>query len=198
MDFQFIGNSVWIDFVNTRVSHDEECLTTFEDLLAWALEAGVIDLGTKRSLPKSVSRTEQKRILRDARALRTTLVGAAKQMLDGARPRPSTISRVNGLLRDHPRIIQLRKRSGEWSSQSELVSSGADGILAAIAEDFASFVVEAETSLLRVCQKDPCELLFYDTSRNHARRWCSMQICGNRTKVARHRARQSEHAEAYA
>jgi predicted RNA-binding Zn ribbon-like protein len=29
-------------------------------------------------------------------------------------------------------------------------------------------------------------LFFYDTTKNHARRWCSMAFCGNRHKVAAH------------
>jgi predicted RNA-binding Zn ribbon-like protein len=41
---------------------------------------------------------------------------------------------------------------------------------------------------LRSCPR--CDWLFLDTSRGGKRRWCSMRICGNREKVARHR----EHA----
>jgi len=198
VDFLFLGNAVWIDFVNSGCSDETECLSSFDDLLAWGLEAGILDVGAKRSLQKSVSRSEQDRILREARGLRSALESAAKRMLGGEFPRPAAISRVNGVLRDHPRVIQLRKRSGEWSTRTEFVKARPHGLLAAIAEDFANFVVSCEPDLLRECQKEPCSLLFYDTSRNHARRWCSMQICGNRTKVARHRARQAGHAEAYA
>ena len=32
----------------------------------------------------------------------------------------------------------------------------------------------------------------YDTSRNHSRRWCSMESCGNRAKAKRHYRRMSE------
>jgi predicted RNA-binding Zn ribbon-like protein len=37
---------------------------------------------------------------------------------------------------------------------------------------------------------DGCGRLFLDASRNRTRRWCDMQGCGNRAKVARHRARK--------
>jgi predicted RNA-binding Zn ribbon-like protein len=33
-------------------------------------------------------------------------------------------------------------------------------------------------------------LLFADHTRGHARRWCSMALCGNRAKQAAHRQRQ--------
>ena len=32
-------------------------------------------------------------------------------------------------------------------------------------------------------------LMFYDRSKSHARRWCSMAVCGNRAKATAHRVR---------
>ncbi|MEV4625462.1 CGNR zinc finger domain-containing protein [Micromonospora sp. NPDC049523] len=43
---------------------------------------------------------------------------------------------------------------------------------------------------VRRCAGDNCALLYLDTSRPGQRRWCSMQRCGNRHKVAGHRRRQ--------
>jgi len=34
--------------------------------------------------------------------------------------------------------------------------------------------------------------VFYDGGKNNTRRWCSMNLCGNRDKVARYRARRRE------
>ncbi|MBT1157142.1 CGNR zinc finger domain-containing protein [Aminobacter anthyllidis] len=53
----------------------------------------------------------------------------------------------------------------------------------------AALSVEAYFTLprerLRSCPR--CGWLFLDTSRGGKRRWCSMQTCGNREKVSRHR-----------
>ncbi|WP_129790204.1 CGNR zinc finger domain-containing protein [Promicromonospora panici] len=38
---------------------------------------------------------------------------------------------------------------------------------------------------LKVCARDTCRWAFYDASRNHARRWCSMSGCGNYVKMRR-------------
>ena len=45
-------------------------------------------------------------------------------------------------------------------------------------------------NLSRLKSCDGCGRLFLDASRNRSRRWCDMQGCGNREKVARHRARK--------
>ncbi len=42
---------------------------------------------------------------------------------------------------------------------------------------------------LRSCSADDCALIYLDTSRAGSRRWCSMQRCGNRAKVRKHRAK---------
>ncbi|MDR7381806.1 CGNR zinc finger domain-containing protein [Promicromonospora iranensis] len=41
---------------------------------------------------------------------------------------------------------------------------------------------------LKVCARDTCRWAFYDASRNHARRWCSMSGCGNYVKMRRRAA----------
>jgi CGNR zinc finger/Putative stress-induced transcription regulator len=46
---------------------------------------------------------------------------------------------------------------------------------------------------LRACVG--CPWLFLDTSRNHSRRWCSMDDCGSRSKMRRYRARRARQVD---
>ncbi len=43
---------------------------------------------------------------------------------------------------------------------------------------------------LKACTNDECQWAFYDTTRNHSRSWCSMDVCGNREKTRRYRERK--------
>jgi predicted RNA-binding Zn ribbon-like protein len=43
---------------------------------------------------------------------------------------------------------------------------------------------------VRICSGEHCDWLFIDTSRNHLRRWCSMDECGNRAKMQRRSIKQ--------
>ena len=43
---------------------------------------------------------------------------------------------------------------------------------------------------LKACTDDECRWAFYDTTRNHSRTWCSMDVCGNREKTRRYRERK--------
>ncbi|MEX2542780.1 MAG: CGNR zinc finger domain-containing protein [Trueperaceae bacterium] len=45
---------------------------------------------------------------------------------------------------------------------------------------------------LKACLCDTCRWAFYDASKNRSGSWCSMEVCGNRTKVRKHRQRNTE------
>jgi predicted RNA-binding Zn ribbon-like protein len=64
------------------------------------------------------------------------------------------------------------------------------GALARLAEAIARELTQADADRLRVCANDECRWVFFDTSPAGRRKWCDMSVCGNRAKVARHRARQ--------
>ncbi len=51
-------------------------------------------------------------------------------------------------------------------------------------------LVEGDFELVRNCEHPDCILWFYDRTRSHKRRWCSMATCGNRYKAARFRERR--------
>ena len=43
---------------------------------------------------------------------------------------------------------------------------------------------------LKACRREICHWLFYDHSRNRSGIWCSMAVCGNRTKTRAYRERR--------
>jgi predicted RNA-binding Zn ribbon-like protein len=45
---------------------------------------------------------------------------------------------------------------------------------------------------LKICPAEDCLWAFYDSSRNRSKRWCSMGVCGNRSKVRTYRARADD------
>lgn len=65
--------------------------------------------------------------------------------------------------------------------------AAAFGAIVAIA-----FVSAFDGSLahLKLCADETCRAVFYDRSKNHSGRWCSMATCGNRAKVRAWRDRQ--------
>jgi predicted RNA-binding Zn ribbon-like protein len=64
-----------------------------------------------------------------------------------------------------------------------------DGVPGGLARICAA-AVAASWDRLKVCAEDTCQWAFIDSSKNRSRSWCSMRICGNRTKTRAYRARK--------
>jgi hypothetical protein len=64
--------------------------------------------------------------------------------------------------------------------------------LDAIVETVAQSAARGEWQRVKLCSAPDCHWAFYDTSRNGRGRWCSMDVCGNRTKTRSYRERQRQ------
>ena len=91
---------------------------------------------------------------------------------------------VNEILRITEGHDELLFHAGAWSLQFVAREGGLEWLLAAIARSAAELLVEGPAAPIRRCANPACRLFFYDDSRTHRRRWCSMSTCGNRHKVA--------------
>ncbi|MDQ0703821.1 putative RNA-binding Zn ribbon-like protein [Pseudomonas sp. W3I7] len=127
-------------------------------------------------------------LLRAARELREVireLVAARKQGLAG---NPAAL---NGFLRkavSHPQLLWPASGAPQLERQRKVQS--AEQFLSPIAEAAANLLVTGDFNLIRRCEHPECILWFYDRTKAHKRRWCSMALCGNRHKVAEFRKRK--------
>ena len=68
-------------------------------------------------------------------------------------------------------------------------AGGVAGALGRIVAVVSTAMADGTWSRLKACRADDCRWAFYDRARNRSRRWCSMAVCGNRTKARRYRRR---------
>jgi predicted RNA-binding Zn ribbon-like protein len=73
-----------------------------------------------------------------------------------------------------------------------IAGDGVRSLLSSVARDAIDVLGGPRASRLKRCEGTRCALVFVDTSRSGRRRWCSMERCGNREKVAAHRRRRKE------
>ncbi|AOS63297.1 CGNR zinc finger domain-containing protein [Actinoalloteichus hymeniacidonis] len=64
--------------------------------------------------------------------------------------------------------------------------------MSAIAGAVATIRITGEIGRLTRCAALSCAMVFFDASKNHSRRWCSMRVCGNRAKARAYAARRRE------
>jgi predicted RNA-binding Zn ribbon-like protein len=105
--------------------------------------------------------------------------------------KPDDMQVLNGILSmslPHLQVASLSAGFGwEWSIDTDDFNQ----IIWPVARSAAELLTSDQLCCVRVCEDDQgCGYLFIDTTRNHSRRWCSMESCGNRAKARRHYARQ--------
>ncbi|MGB8266950.1 MAG: CGNR zinc finger domain-containing protein [Candidatus Velthaea sp.] len=124
---------------------------------------------------------------RAALALREAIFSAGSAIASGARPSAAAVAAINAAARAGSAVVQLDPRSLE---ARPLAKHPVRAALAAIAAD-AIEVFSHERPRLGRCEGPTCGALMLSSARGAHRRWCSMNTCGNRAKVAAYRARQA-------
>jgi predicted RNA-binding Zn ribbon-like protein len=120
-----------------------------------------------------------------ARALREAVDRSARRRIGGLPPTAVDVDAINDAADHAPPLPRLTK-AGQIAVAADVRSA-----LAAVAHDAVDLLGTEHHGRLRVCGGDRCALLFVDDSRPGTRRWCSVEVCGNRTNTARYRARRS-------
>lgn len=181
--FTFIGGRLALDFANELGRSPD---FSWDELLQFLLAAKIISAERSiqlLSLPDADPRSAGALLLR-ARRLHAAFQAGFTAMLRGdAVPRAAS-EPINDVLRITEGHDELLFHGSTWQIEFVAQDSSLDWLLAAIARSGAEIIVEGAAAPLRVCSNPGCGMFFYDTSRTHRRRWCSMARCGNRHKVA--------------
>jgi predicted RNA-binding Zn ribbon-like protein len=176
-DWWFDSGALSLDFAYTGSMADNplwEKLHSPEDLVAWLA-------ARFERLDESTGPRE----LIDALALRSAIGSVALAISRDEAPTPDAIDTIN-LFAATPNIPPSLAGGNRRAGRS---SVRVGQTLSTIARDAIALFDEESHDRIRQCAADDCELVFFDESRSNNRRWCSMQRCGNRSKVRAHRAR---------
>jgi len=188
--FLFVGNHPCLDFINTEMiqqGHPVDLLGSFGDLIAWLVQAQLLDVTEAREVTgRWGGQRESVRLFEQVKGFRAGLRAAVERIAAGRTVPPSTLSAINELLRRRVGYTQLVRGRGGFERKFRSESNGADRLLVPLAEAASDLLCDGDLSLIKRCSNAACILYFYDTTKNHGRRWCSMRLCGNRMKVAAH------------
>jgi predicted RNA-binding Zn ribbon-like protein len=121
--------------------------------------------------------------------LREELRGEILNYETGAAVRDSTIEKINILMARYPMRTRLKAVENGLVTEAYRDPQEPEDLLGLIAHRIAALFTGIDRSRLRKCSN--CVLHFYDSSKKGTRRWCSMQLCGNRAKVATYAARRN-------
>ena len=194
----FVGHHLALDFLNTVATRQGavvDWLCDGQDLVEWLSDARVIDRATAArartwnpdALDEVAANARDFRgwlrkfiAARTGKPLRVTIrsIAPLNDRLAKAKSFPRIVIAARDAEARHPVVLRLVRK---WESPEELLEP--------IVEAAADLICEQDFRFIRSCDGSECSLIFLDRTKGHARRWCSMAVCGNRAKAQSHRAR---------
>jgi predicted RNA-binding Zn ribbon-like protein len=181
-ELRFDAGSLSLNLVGTvarRLGDPIERLTSLEVLERWLRGVGLL-----------VDARLADGDLRQLRTLREQLDGLYRDLLDGNACAASTVASVNEAAAACP--PQLATEASPPALAAAPAGCGPLArVLALIAADAIRIVTGPERERLRRCEAGDCGMVYLASGRG-PRRWCSSQRCGNRMRVAAHRARAAD------
>ena len=197
----FIGDHLAMDFLNSAARPADAHVDWLGDgarFLDWLVLAGAVDPEVTRPF-RGKGGAEEARDLRDWwRDFVDRHAGTAlgPDVADELIPLNRLLARD-----DTYRVIEVARSIPEGHGHPPALHwhqvrrwTTPERLLQPIAEAIGDLICHADFRLVRGCEGVDCVLMFYDRTKAHSRRWCSMALCGNRAKAAAHRARSRQAA----
>jgi predicted RNA-binding Zn ribbon-like protein len=194
----FVGDAPALDFLNsiaTPVDTPVDWISDGEGFLMWLEQAHLVPSRALKTMRVQALPGEFDGVAAQARALREWF----RKFVNARKGKPLALERLseleplNLLLERDEGFQQVVRHERDGSSSLEVEASrrwrSPDALLLPIGEALAHFICEEDFVHVKACDGPTCTLMFADHTRRHARRWCSMAICGNRAKQAAYRQR---------
>jgi predicted RNA-binding Zn ribbon-like protein len=187
---RLIGGALCLDFANTLNGHGKpaghEYLKAYRDLAVWCRRVDILTDRDAESLIGEAARqpAPAAAAFERAIALRETIYRIFSAIAHGAPPGAADLAALNEARSEALAHSQIVPTAGgfalDWTDKAAL-----EWVLWPIALSAADLLTSGNRSHVRACAGQGCDWLFLDTSRNHSRRWCTMDGCGNRSKARR-------------
>ncbi|GIF03402.1 CGNR zinc finger domain-containing protein [Actinoplanes siamensis] len=123
----------------------------------------------------------------DCRELREALRDACHAHTGEPMPAASLES-LRKFLRRGPLLVQVGEDGGARLAPVPL-DRGVEALTASVAAAIATALLDGSWSRLKACAAHSCRWVYYDRSPGGRSRWCTMSICGSRTKMRAYRGR---------
>ncbi|HEY4128504.1 MAG TPA: CGNR zinc finger domain-containing protein [Gammaproteobacteria bacterium] len=194
--YAWVGGHVALDFANTlsgtTTDHPSSHLHGYHDLLDWAERADLIGPVGRKNLSAG-SAQAQAAAFKESQLLNRTLGTLFRAAARHEALPQESLDHLNNLVQK----TAAWRRISACDDEGRKVSCGWDfqgappvAVLGPIVWRAVELLEYRPLGRVKECGADDCGWLFLDTSKNGSRQWCSMQTCGNVSKVRRFRDRQ--------
>ena len=156
--------------------------------MAWAQQAGLFDevAAHDRMAGAALRPDLAQAVLLKAIELRGVIYRIFSAVSAGRTPQPNDIDELNEVLSDAVQWLRVDVQPDGKFGWTLVDSLRLDHMLWPVVWSAAQLLVSDKVDRVHECDNTACTWMFIDETRNHSRRWCSMEGCGNRMKARRH------------
>lgn len=190
-----VSGRLCLDFANTIEGRADpqprEYMHSYEALIRWSVVVGILtDEAARHLLVAAATQPDAATsVLTHARTLREAIYGVFSAVAAGQDPDGDAFAILQQAITTalaHAEVVRIGDHFvWGWREQQAAL----DWMLWPVARSVADVLTSSDVERVRECPGDYCSWLFVDDSRNHRRRWCSMQMCGDKVKARHYYAR---------
>ncbi|HXT06991.1 MAG TPA: CGNR zinc finger domain-containing protein [Roseiarcus sp.] len=186
-----IGGELALDFANTRSARglpaERDHLQRPEHVVQWAAHAQVLAPEEAQWLAEAAAANPVlgQRLIAQALALREDVYELGAAIAAGG---PAPRQPLAGLAHAYAHALARAALAPigvhfgwTWRPREAPVET----ILGPISLSALTLLQQADLTRVKQCQGEKCGWLFFDATKNKSRRWCEMEVCGNRAKQKR-------------
>jgi predicted RNA-binding Zn ribbon-like protein len=157
----------------------------------WLEHAGALDAAATAELRARLAADPAfaEALLAEARRLRDDVHAVAAAIAHRADPPAAALDDLAALHARWLAVARLAPDGERHGWRWRLADAPLAAALGPIALAAVSLVAERDPVRIKECGGVACGWLFYDETKNNRRRWCEMEVCGNRAKQRRRAAR---------
>lgn len=195
--FLFVGNHPCLDLINTQLivkGEPKDLLESVDDLCSWLRQARLLTASQGEFAQAHPHNEKAEFLLERARTFRATLRILAERVAAGKAVPDSAVGTINQFLAQRPGYTELVRTKEGFKRRFHSLATQPMELLAPLLETASDLLGSGRLRFIKKCANAACILYFLDTTKNHTRNWCSMQLCGNRMKVAAHYRRSRSKA----
>jgi predicted RNA-binding Zn ribbon-like protein len=191
-----VGGALALDFANTEsgrgTDQHQNHLRNAENVAEWIAHVPLLAADEIERLRAALVASPERRkdLLASALALRSAIQDVGAAIAAKAPPPAAGLNNLAGLF---PRFLSrasLVAAEGACRWVWSVEASPVEAALGPIALSAVKLFTEGDFSRIKRCDGHACGWLFCDATKNNRRRWCEMEVCGNRAKQKRLAARR--------
>ncbi len=182
-----------LEFTNTVNNHASErraeTLFQYEDLLSWMRRVGLLRDEQMQALRRKAASQprEAAAIFARCRGLREAIYRIFVAQTKAESPAEDDLTVLNSQLAQATGGAQVMRRSGKFEWQWTFDENALEAPVWILALSAVNLLTSEHCQWVGQCaDEDGCGWLFVDTTKNHSRRWCDINDCGNRAKQRRY------------